>query len=427
MAQHDYIISNQTFPNTRADLNNVLQAIATCNKGSSAPTTQYAGQMWIDDSAGTTWTLYLYDGSDNIQVATIDTTANTINFIDSVVTGFDIVTDTTPQLGGDLDTNGNNINLGDNDKINVGASNDLQIYHDGSNSYIDEVSASGSFSIRGNNLRLRGDDDSNYLVGVQGSTVKLYHNNIERLSTTGSGVDVTGVAVTDGVTSSGDVLVNTTSTTLTDLGVRLRADINALNAIRDGNPSLYIGRNTTNGDISRFYKDGTQIGTIGTTSSNLYIGTSDTGIFFNSSEDKIYPINTDTIAGRDSAVSLGKSDTQFKDLYLSGGAVIKEATLTDGATISWDVSTSSVAKVTLGGNRTISAPSNALNTGQFISLLVIQDGTGSRTLTWNAVYEFASDTAPTLTTTASKGDLFVFRYNGTKWLEVGRNLNLTLS
>jgi hypothetical protein len=109
MAQHDYIISNQTFPNTRADLNNVLQAIATCNKGSSAPTTQYAGQMWIDDSAGTTWTLYLYDGSDNIQVATIDTTANTINFIDSVVTGFDIVTDTTPQLGGNLDLNSNNI------------------------------------------------------------------------------------------------------------------------------------------------------------------------------------------------------------------------------------------------------------------------------------------------------------------------------
>jgi hypothetical protein len=109
MAQHDYIISNQTFPNTRADLNNVLQAIATCNKGSSAPTTQYAGQMWIDDSAGTTWTLYLYDGSDNIQVATIDTTANTINFIDSVVSGFDIVTDTTPQLGGNLDLNSNDI------------------------------------------------------------------------------------------------------------------------------------------------------------------------------------------------------------------------------------------------------------------------------------------------------------------------------
>ena len=59
--------------------------------------------------------------------------------------------------------------------------------------------------------------------------------------------------------------------------------------------------------------------------------------------------------------------------------------------------------------------------GQFVSLLVIQDGTGSRTLSFNAAYEFKEDTAPTLTTTANLGDLFVFRYNGSKFLEVGRN------
>ena len=103
-----------------------------------------------------------------------------------------------------------------------------------------------------------------------------------------------------------------------------------------------------------------------------------------------------------------------------------EATLTDESTISWDASTSDVAKVTLAGNRTLGAASNG-TTGQFVSLLIIQDGTGSRTLTWNAVYEFKDDEAPTLTTTAAKGDLFVFRYNGSKYLEVGRNTNLTLS
>jgi len=107
-------------------------------------------------------------------------------------------------------------------------------------------------------------------------------------------------------------------------------------------------------------------------------------------------------------------------------AFFPEATLTDASTIAWDVSTSSVAKVTLGANRTLGAATNA-QTGQFISLLIIQDGTGSRTVTFNAAYEFTGDTAPTLTTTAAKGDLFVFRYNGSKFLEVGRNLNLTLS
>ncbi len=102
------------------------------------------------------------------------------------------------------------------------------------------------------------------------------------------------------------------------------------------------------------------------------------------------------------------------DLITSAKLNYTESTLTDQATVTWDASTQDVCKLTLGGNRTMAAPTNN-TTGQFISILVIQDGTGSRTLTWNAVFEFASDTAPTLTTTASLGDVFVFRYNGSKW------------
>ena len=113
---------------------------------------------------------------------------------------------------------------------------------------------------------------------------------------------------------------------------------------------------------------------------------------------------------------------------ITGAVLNVEDTLTDASTITWDVIASPVAKVTLGANRTIAAPSGSTPAaGQFIALTVIQDGTGSRTLTWNATYEFTADTAPTLTTTANKGDLFIFKYNGSKWLEVGRNLNLTLS
>ena len=130
--------------------------------------------------------------------------------------------------------------------------------------------------------------------------------------------------------------------------------------------------------------------------------------------------------GGDTNIGLSITTKGTGLIKFNDGAYFPEATLTDGATITWDVSTAPVAKVTLGGNRTLSAPTNGA-TGQFVSLLVIQDGTGSRTLTWNSAYEFASDTAPTLTTTASLGDLFTFRYNGTKWLETGRNLKLTLS
>ena len=125
----------------------------------------------------------------------------------------------------------------------------------------------------------------------------------------------------------------------------------------------------------------------------------------------------------------GTSLVEFNDGAYSkftAMAYFPEATLTDGSSIDWNVLTSPVAKVTLGGNRTLNAATGA-QAGQFVSLLIIQDGTGSRTVTFNAAYEFKDDTAPTLTTTAAKGDLFVFRYNGSKYLEVGRNQNLTLS
>jgi len=116
------------------------------------------------------------------------------------------------------------------------------------------------------------------------------------------------------------------------------------------------------------------------------------------------------------------------NIIYSGGSLTAEGTLTDGSTIAWNVSTDPIAKVTLAGNRTLAAPSNPLGSGQYISLLIIQDGTGSRTLTWNNSFEFKDDTAPTLTTTATMSDLFTFRYyaGSTKWVEVGRNQNLTV-
>lgn len=125
-------------------------------------------------------------------------------------------------------------------------------------------------------------------------------------------------------------------------------------------------------------------------------------------------------------LSLNSNDITGTGTINPTKAYIAETTLTDGATIDWDMATQSVAKVTLAGNRTLNAPTNG-STGQFASLLIIQDGTGTRTLTWNAVYEFATDTAPTLTATAGLADLFTFRYNGTKWIEVGRNLALTVA
>jgi hypothetical protein len=103
---------------------------------------------------------------------------------------------------------------------------------------------------------------------------------------------------------------------------------------------------------------------------------------------------------------------------LEGGAALPAylapavAALTDGATISVNAALGNVFTVTLGGNRAMGAPSNPVD-GQVIRFRVTQDGTGSRTLTWNSVYDFGSGSAPTLTTTAYKTDILAFEYVAT--------------
>jgi len=108
MAQHDYDIANQSFPSFRSDLNSVLEAINTSNSGSSRPTSAVAGTVWLDTTNATNPTLKFYDGTDDISLAQFDYSANTVNWLDSTV-ATDLVNDTTPQLGGDLDVNGNSI------------------------------------------------------------------------------------------------------------------------------------------------------------------------------------------------------------------------------------------------------------------------------------------------------------------------------
>ncbi len=77
MSQHDMVIANQTFPSFRADVNDALQALASTSKGNTRPPTVYAGQLWIDDNtpSSSLWTLYLYDGTHDVPVGLVDTTA----------------------------------------------------------------------------------------------------------------------------------------------------------------------------------------------------------------------------------------------------------------------------------------------------------------------------------------------------------------
>jgi hypothetical protein len=84
------------------------------------------------------------------------------------------------------------VNDGNGGKLKFGASQDLQIYHDGSNSYIDEV-GTGSLYIRSAGaIRLQSDTGENMIYAVNDGAVNLYHNNSNKLQTTSTGINVTG-------------------------------------------------------------------------------------------------------------------------------------------------------------------------------------------------------------------------------------------
>jgi hypothetical protein len=110
----------------------------------------------------------------------------------------DLVDDASPQLGADLDTNGNDITFGNNDKAIFGAGSDLQIYHDGTNSQIRDlgtgdlyIQASAAVNFTNTNA------SETYAVLNENGAVTLYHNNNAKFSTTATGIDVTGTITAD--------------------------------------------------------------------------------------------------------------------------------------------------------------------------------------------------------------------------------------
>jgi hypothetical protein len=107
----------------------------------------------------------------------------------------------------------------------------------------------------------------------------------------------------------------------------------------------------------------------------------------------------------DTAKLLSSHGITFEDkkFRISGSAAADITALTDEALIALDFEDAQNFSITLAGNRTLGLPTNIV-AGQTGSIFLTQDGTGSRTLSYDAVWDFAAGTAPTLTTTASAID-----------------------
>ena len=109
----------------------------------------------------------------------------------------------------DIDASGNlavtgDVSLADNDKLLLGDGDDLQIYHDGGNSYIDDV-GTGDLVIRGSSaVYIQKYAGENMIKASADAGVQVFHNNSEKLTTTSTGIDVTGTVTADGLVVDGD-------------------------------------------------------------------------------------------------------------------------------------------------------------------------------------------------------------------------------
>ena len=155
-----------------------------------------------------------------------------------------------------------NLSFGDNDKAIFGAGSDLQIYHDGNNSTIEDVGTGNLILKASAGTYIRTANGENGVVILEDGAVNLYYDNSKKLATTSTGIDVTGTVTADGLTVDGGATISSFKPTLTledttgaaQDDAEILADASELrfrNATAD-KTRMILGLST--GDIS-FYED----------------------------------------------------------------------------------------------------------------------------------------------------------------------------
>ena len=157
-------------------------------------------------------------------------------WVSAYASGSDFVAKTGSTMSG-------NLSFGDNNKAIFGAGSDLQIYHDGSNSYIEDV-GTGNLYLKGSDYVVLGDASGGaYFVGGLNSSAYMYYDNSLKLSTTSTGIDVTGTVTADGI-ALGDSHTATFGDS-NDLQIVHNGSYSAI--VDQGTGSLWLGGD---GDVS---------------------------------------------------------------------------------------------------------------------------------------------------------------------------------
>jgi hypothetical protein len=140
---------------------------------------------------------------------------------------------------------------------------------------------------------------------------------------TNPGPDVTGTAPTERMRldASGNLLVGKTAANFTVAGHELKPASFA-GFTRDGGSPVVVNRLTTDGDLIEFYRGGTTVGSIGTVSGLLGIGSGDAILAFDGTSNSMVPMSSQTGGASNGVLDFGASLRRFKDLYLSGGVYL---------------------------------------------------------------------------------------------------------
>ena len=203
----------------------------------------------------------------------------------------DLISDTSPQLGGNLASNGFDIVIADGDQIRIGAGNDLKLYHDGSNSYIGnatgDIILENSGSNTSNQLRFRARTGEESIVAHGNGSVELYYDNAKKLETWAGGIKLNGVENAGSqlmIGANGDLalehdgsntyIANSTGDLVlqNDANVKITAKAGGTQRFRFDSDGLKFGTDTAAANALDDYEEGTWTPTMASSSGGDFNG-----------------------------------------------------------------------------------------------------------------------------------------------------------
>jgi len=348
MAQHDFVIDNQSFPSFRSDLNSVLQAIVSNNSGTSAPSTTFANQIWYDSNANI---LYIRneDNDANIPLLQFDqsadvaaTLATVIDILDASGTdqagtaltiragagtgtgaGGSIIFETADgagSTGSSVNAHATRVTITDDGKVGVGTATPAHELT------IQTTSADPT-------LRIHADTDSSPAPAIElmrgandtfGADIftdyRMSNNGGNLIFEKAASSTTTEVARLD---ANARLLVGKTTNVIGTAGHTLQAD-GFVSHTRDGAHPFSVNRLSDDGELINFFKDGTGIGSITTRSglvSSIVLDPRSTGAGLTGSTRRIMASDQNG-ASLDNAVDLGQSSVRFDDIFATNTSII---------------------------------------------------------------------------------------------------------